>query len=650
MNVAELTEQWSRLWLPPERLSLSEWTERNFILSPEYSAQTGPLQLLGWQRQIFDSFTDPRVSRIVLMTGTQLVKTLFIQAAIAYSVSVEPGPILVSQPKDEDASTFSRERISTMLRDIPALRSLVGEAKARDSSNTIAHKLFPGGSLSIVGANTPGNFARRTIKYLFCDEIDKYQPTAEGDQIALGIERTIWYGTRAKIILTCSPTVDGRSRIQRFYADTDQQRPWVPCPGCGERHVLKWANVRWNVGRPETARYICPFCRAEWNDRDRWKAVDLSEWRAEAPFRGARGHWISHLYSPRKTLGYMADDFLRKKAQGRDALQVFINTSLAELWREEGERPNWEILKARAEDYPCNDDAVVPMAASFVTAAVDFQREWLQVELKAWGRGRENWSLGTWRVEEYDANGNPLQTSDPKYRAWLRMFLAREWPHECGVSIPILAMGADTGSMPNPVYELARECNRPAFTSVGTRIEVARTFVPVKGASTNEQHLRLIVAVSPESAARKRGGIRIVTVGSGYAKQEFYSSLQLRQNADGSFPAGFCHFPRRYDDSVFQSYCAEERVVHATGSVEWVKVFERNEALDCHNYNRALASLVGVDQWNENHWAALERQLGITRSKPQIPEFRSQPTMPTVSAPVIQQQMVRRRIIGRFAT
>src|ERR1041385_1274595 len=101
----------ARLWSPPEGLPLSDWAERNIVLSSEYAAHPGGLELFNWQREIFDSFTDPTINEIVLMTATQLIKTMFIQSCIAYAIAAEPGPILVGEPNTTDAQTFSRERL-----------------------------------------------------------------------------------------------------------------------------------------------------------------------------------------------------------------------------------------------------------------------------------------------------------------------------------------------------------------------------------------------------------------------------------------------------------------------------------------------------------------------------------------------------------
>jgi len=92
-----------------------------------------------------------------------------------------PGPILAAQPTETDAETFSKERLSPMIRDMECLRTRVAPEKRTSKSNTTLHKVFPGGSLSLIGAQTSGNFARRAIRYFFADELDKW-PVAVGER------------------------------------------------------------------------------------------------------------------------------------------------------------------------------------------------------------------------------------------------------------------------------------------------------------------------------------------------------------------------------------------------------------------------------------------------------------------------------------
>ena len=46
--------------------------------------------------------------------------------------------------------------------------------------------------------------------------------------------------------------------------------------------------------------------------------------------------------------------------------------------------------------------------------------------------------------------------------------------------------------------------------------------------------------------------------------------------------------------------------------LEWQKLRERNEALDCRVYARAAAWIAGADRWTEATWRSLEEQVRST--------------------------------------
>ena len=61
-----------------------------------------------------------------------------------------------------------------MIRDTPALTDKVKDSKSRDSGNTILHKKFPGGHITMAGANSPASLASRPIRIVLMDETDRY--------------------------------------------------------------------------------------------------------------------------------------------------------------------------------------------------------------------------------------------------------------------------------------------------------------------------------------------------------------------------------------------------------------------------------------------------------------------------------------------
>ena len=219
---------------PPKKLTLSEWADEYAYLSAESSAEGGRWRTLPYQKGIMDAITDPNVEQVTVMKSARVGYSKILNHIIAYHVHMDPCPIMIVQPTIEDAAGYSKEEIAPMIRDTKCLRGLIADAKAKDSTNTILQKQFPGGTLSLVGANSARGFRRVSRRIVLFDETDGYPATAgtEGDQIKLGIRRTEYYWNR-KIVAGSTPTVQDFSRIEQLFGQSDQRKYYVPCPDCG---------------------------------------------------------------------------------------------------------------------------------------------------------------------------------------------------------------------------------------------------------------------------------------------------------------------------------------------------------------------------------------------------------------------------------
>jgi phage terminase large subunit GpA-like protein len=75
------------------------------------------------------------------------------------------------------------------------------------------------------------------------------------------------------------------------------------------------------------------------------------------------------------------------------------------------------------------------------------------------------------------------------------------------------------------------------------------------------------------------------------------------------------HLPGWADTEWIRQLTAEQLVTvrnrRGFAKLEWQKIRERNEALDCRVYARAAAWIAGADRWPEATWADLEAQLGV---------------------------------------
>ena len=97
---------------PPPDLKISEWADSHRRLSPENSAEAGQWNTTRaeYQREIMDTFNDPGIERIVVMTSSQVGKTELILNAIAYYMDQDASPMLCVQPTLAMAQSFSKDR------------------------------------------------------------------------------------------------------------------------------------------------------------------------------------------------------------------------------------------------------------------------------------------------------------------------------------------------------------------------------------------------------------------------------------------------------------------------------------------------------------------------------------------------------------
>lgn len=606
---------------PPERLTLVEWADKYRMLSREASSEPGHWKTsrVAVARGAMEAYSDPDTHIITVMCCTQLMKTELGLNIVGYHIACDPCPMIFMEPTVEICDAVSKDRIDTMIRDTPEIKARVPDAKSRDGGNTLRHKSFAGGHITLIGSNAPGNLSSRPVRVVICDEIDKYPPSAgeEGDPVKLLAERsaTFW---NYKIVHLCSPTVEGRSRIAQEYEAGDKRVFEVDCPYCGHRGEMKWGDVHWKEDKPETAVYVCPECGTPWTERDRYKAIGKAAerppefdsagrfsgygWRAMKPFKGHASFRASKLCSPWETLGKIAEKFCEAKGN-QEKLKTFINTQLAETFRERGDAPKWELLFNRRENYPRN---LIPERAGILTAGVDVQKNRLECEIVAWGIGCESWSI--------DYRVFPGDTATLTSECWneLRKMLTEEWKTEGGGKMRLDRMGIDSGYNTQQVYNFWR--------GLGEN----RTRCMITKGQHNAPVIISIPTAREVTTQRKRDqrGVQLWHIGTNICKTELYGFLRIARALDAApdeYPAGWCHFPKDYPDEYFRMLTAEEVRASVSRGVTyyvWEKIRERNEALDCRVIARAVASAFGLDRWTPSRWA--ERAEVIGAKPPEI--------------------------------
>ena len=570
---------------PPPLLSLSEWADTFFYLSPESAAEPGRWTTLPYQRGVMDAITDPTVERVTWQKSSRVGATKILNATIGYHIHQDPCPMMVVQPTLEDAAGYSKEEIAPMLRDVEVLAAIVGDPTARISEQTILHKTFLGGSLSLVGANSGRGFRRVTRRIVIFDEVDAYPPSAgtEGDQIALGIRRTETYWNR-KIIAVSTPGVAGASRIEEMFEAGDQRRYHVPCPQCGHMDILVFREgerghfMQWPEGEPEAAHFVCRGNGCVIEDKDKRAMLEGGEWRADAEFSGhASFHiWAAYSLSANATWAQIANEFVDATNGGPEKLKTVVNTSLAETWQERGEAPDWERLHQRRESYPIGS---APAGVHFLTAGVDVQKDRFVYEVVGWALSKESWSV--------DAGILPGDTSLESSWSQLDALLDRTFPGPAG-DMPIAMMAVDSGYNTQQVYNWCRR--KPMSRVIACKgVATARVLIGTPSAVDVTVH-----------GKRMQRGYRVWPVLGALAKSELYGWLRLRVAEGEEAPPGYCHFPE-YDEEFFRQLTAEHLVTITKRSgftvMEWQLLANReNHYLDCRVYARVAASVQGLDR------------------------------------------------------
>ena len=510
-----------------------------------------------------DACSDPSISEVVVMAGAQLGKTEAILNILGYHIEHDACPMLVLQPTLEMAHAFSKDRVAAgLIRSTPALRDKVKDPRARDSGNTTLHKIFPGGALTMVGANSPSGLASRAVRLVLCDEIDRYPLSAgsEGDPIQIARKRSQTYWNR-KLVTVSTPTNKGSSRIEEAFEASDQRRYHVPCRHCEQHQTMKWAQVQWVDGDPETARYACEHCGALWDEADRMWSVRNGQWVAEKPFAGVAGFAINGLYSPWTRLSDGVRDFLSVK-NSPDQLRVWLNCYLGETWEDQGERvDDWALSERREALDP------VPDGVLMLTAGVDVQDNRLELSVIGWGRDDESWVLS-----HETLYGDP---STPALWSALDTKLAQTYTTAEGRVLPIRATCVDSGGhYTNAVYQF---CKR----------NQGRAIFAIKGVGGEGK------ALAGRPSKNNVAKCPLFPIGVHSAKDTLFGRLRIEDVG-----AGYVHFSDTLSDEYFRQLTAEKVVTKFTKGFkrrEFVKVRPRNEALDCFVYAIAAYSIIGVN-------------------------------------------------------
>lgn len=459
-----------RSFAPVTKLTGSQWADRyGWIAKSSGASESGrySTERVPYMREILDVCCNETDRDVVINKPAQVGYTEALHQIIGYGMAEDPSGIIVIRPSLDDAKSWMKERIDPMLAESPRLRGIVrSENGRRSSDDTLQRKVFPGGWLVAVGANSPSGLRSRPARRVIGDERSGWTLDAkqQGDPWDLAHERTTTFWN-AKRVQGSTPGEDGICPTTATLGESDWREWCVACPSCGFREPFRWKSedgtFRLVCERgaadeliPQTARYLCVACGILVPEYEKGRMNASGLWVPKFPGRVLVGFDIGPaISSPWLSWAAIMEKWIKAK-NNQEKLKVFVTHTLAQVWKDLTERIDASALVSRAE---AADELPAPIGALF--GAIDVQADRIESLLIGAGPDSEVWIL-EWAQHE----GKPT-TEQPWFEAWAHLTAPR--------GVPFHGLAIDTGYLTDEAWKHVAKWNG-AVRVIGVKGEDGR--------------------------------------------------------------------------------------------------------------------------------------------------------------------------------
>ena len=567
--VGAVAQASARAIAPRRPLTVSQWADAERVLSSKQSPEPGRWRTarVPYLREPMDcmSVRSP-VREVALMFPIQSAKTELALNVVGYIMDHAPGPTMVALPAEVSMNKWVAQKLGPLIEETPAVRRALTTVATRDGANRREFKDFSGGQLYLEHAGSPARLKSTSVKALIVDEVDEFASALIGgdDPIALLEGRTSAFPASHKRLYISTPQIQGVSRIEALWLDSDMRSYHVPCPHCGHRQALEWPGLHWSPDASE-AWYACRECGAVIDEHHKPSMLAAGEWVPEHPERSGirRGYHLNGLYYP-IGLGPRWRDLARMwiGAQNDPAkLKTFVNDRLAEPWEDPAMRAvKHAMIADRAEHLPMRP---VPAWVLAITAGIDTQDNRLAVQIVGWGRG-----LASWTIDYVELPGDPAEDA---VWAGLTDLLLRPIERADGSVMQVEASAIDIGG------------HRTEAVKTYVRQHLVRRILAVHGAVPNNAPVLgrgKLQDINWRGQYDKRG-VHTHAVGTVAIKHLLYSRLSTDEKKQPD--ERLVRFSKDLEDAYFGGLTAET-YNPARNRFEKRRSAPRNEPLDTWVY------------------------------------------------------------------
>lgn len=579
---------------PPPPIDFLAWAKENIVFSKRESRFAGPYnpERFPYFNEILRALSPDDPCRIVTVAGSaQIGKTVMGNIFVGGSVSMDPRDVLVTHPTEDNAARWSKLKLMPMLRGTTALRRLFPE-KSRDGGNSVLFKERVDGLAAILisGANSPASLSQVTMHRQMQDDLSKWDMNNAGDPESQADSRSR-SDEFAKVLKMSTPLVLPGCRITKSLEQGSQEYPYVPCPHCQHMQVLEWENMQANLdpAHPHRAHFICVDCGCEIREQHRPQMLAGLEWRAKNPkaTNYHRSFWIWSAYSYLQTWELIAREWFAAKGDSA-AEKTFLNDTVGEAYKAQGEARPWEELRDRGTASPYSRGKI-PAGSLLHFLGIDCQGDYVQWQMVGFGKDYRRFSIERGVIERH--------ISDPDCQRNLDLLLARTWTNSAGRALGIDLAAIDGNAWTEDVWGWARK-------------HPASKLIMVRGANTDTAPR--IARVKKER--NERTGLplkyskRFYNIGVSVLKMALYRDLLK----DDPLANGYVAFPSGFEDDYYQQLTAERRVPvkrHGFTVYRWEKdPGQRNEDLDTFIQATGAAIKYGVYGLSDIGWNRIEAE------------------------------------------
>lgn len=594
----------------------SEWAAENRYLPPGTTEFPGLIDhsVAPHMVEIQDAFhPDSGIKQGSIMKGTQSLATTALENVIGHSIKYKLHNILYIISSKNIAGIRSSSAIDVMIDNSNLsefVKPISTRMKRKVADNKYYKELHGGRRLMLTSWNSIGDAKSLSWDLIIMDEIDEapYELKGQGDPEAIfaGRGKTV---RGLKIAKISTPTTT-HGRIYRNFLDGDQRYYYCKCPFCGELQVLtlKAGGKKYGLTAKsetidnieqiiaDTVIYICEFCKKEIREHQKQFMLLSGKWKPTArPVNPAYRSWhVSNLMSPVMFYSW------------RQVMQEFCETGWGEKitkfknfvidvtgmpWEARTEKKNWEVIQARAEEYPLAEE--MPAGALMPVGGADIQKNRIELTIVGWGIDMESWIIDHqifWGETKYKT-GDAL--------IGLRNFLRTKKYKIKDQLIPIALTAIDTGYNPKKPNQLDND--NDITTEHIVYDFVAKT--PRTIACRGNPDLRDMV-IKEERVKRRSLLKRRYDVAVNDLKDETYIKMDYVEGT-----VGMIHFSKNLSEEYFRGFVSEIYAETLPGKWGWKKIYDRNEPLDCYILSRAAAEWLGLPQWPPDVWRELEDKI-----------------------------------------